>query len=552
MRERQQARGVGLASALTYWHTIRYLKPVQFWSRALFRVGRPQSRLVRADAAPLPRNWQNPVAKPVTMTGPTRFQFLNVSQDLNTVGWDDPEVEKLWRYNLHYFDDLGVRGSPERHQWHEEIILRWMAENPAAAGTGWEPYPVSLRIVNWIKWLLAGNLPPPGMIGSLASQADWLTRRLEYHLLGNHLFANGKALVFAGLFLSGPDAERWLAIGTGILRSQLKEQILEDGGHFELSPMYHAIALDDVLDLINIMTAYGHDAAALGLPISKELVVRMLEWLAAMTHPDGEISLFNDAAFGIAPRLGDLSAYAARLDIPIPARPRDGLTHLAASGYIRLQANDAVCIIDVAAIGPDYLPGHAHADTLSFELSVHGKRLVVNSGTSLYGNGPERLRQRGTAAHNTVLIDGENSSEVWSGFRVARRARPQGPSVSRAGDKWTISCAHDGYRRLSRPVTHTRQWTFDDRTLSIVDSFGDAKATAEARFHFSPEVTITAITDRQFVADLPESTVKIDIRQGEQAHLETASWHPRFGDSVANQRLSVHSFGAPIGIKIEW
>ena len=79
---------------------------------------------------------------------------------------------------------------------------------------------------------------------------------------------------------------------------------------------------------------------------------------------------------------------------------------------------------DVGEIGPDYRPGHAHADTLCFELSVFGQRLVVNSGTSEYGLGAERLRQRGTAAHSTVQIDGADSSEVWSGFRVARRARP--------------------------------------------------------------------------------------------------------------------------------
>ena len=80
-------------------------------------------------------------------------------------------------------------------------------------------------------------------------------------------------------------------------------------------------------------------------------------------------------------------------------------------------------VCDVAPIGPDHLPAHAHADTLSFELSFKGRRVFVNSGTSEYGLSAERQRQRGTAAHNTLVLDEENSSEVWAGFRVARRAR---------------------------------------------------------------------------------------------------------------------------------
>ena len=87
-----------------------------------------------------------------------------------------------------------------------------------------------------------------------------------------------------------------------------------------------------------------------------------------------------------------------------------------------------MALLDVAPVGPDYLPGHAHADTLSFELSLFGQRVLVNSGTSQYEAGPERSRQRGTAAHNTVIVDGHDSSEVWAGFRVARRASSRGPA----------------------------------------------------------------------------------------------------------------------------
>ena len=97
------------------------------------------------------------------------------------------------------------------------MIIKWINENPVALGTGWEPYPVSLRVVNWIKWILLGNEPERRMIKSLVVQTRWLRKRLEYHLLGNHLLANAKALTTAGLFFQGEEADDWYKIGVKIL-----------------------------------------------------------------------------------------------------------------------------------------------------------------------------------------------------------------------------------------------------------------------------------------------------------------------------------------------
>ena len=88
---------------------------------------------------------------------------------------------------------------------------------------------------------------------------------------------------------------------------------------------------------------------------------------------------------------------------------------------VQIENSKAVVIGDVGPI--DLLFRSTHADTLSFEFSLFGQRLIVNSGTE-YGFGTERLRQRGTFAHSTLSINGVNSSDVWSGFRVGSRARP--------------------------------------------------------------------------------------------------------------------------------
>ena len=85
------------------------------------------------------------------------LSFLNEKGNLDEVGWDGPSREKLWRYNQHYFDDLNAQDADERKSWHTDLIEKWIVENAPFVGTGWESYPTSLRIVNWIKWSLGGN-----------------------------------------------------------------------------------------------------------------------------------------------------------------------------------------------------------------------------------------------------------------------------------------------------------------------------------------------------------------------------------------------------------
>jgi uncharacterized heparinase superfamily protein len=194
------------------------------------------------------------------MVAEDTFVFLNESRSITSkASWNDTAVEKLWLYNLHYFDDLNADGAVTRREWHRRLIERWIEESPPGYGNGWEPYPSSLRIVNWIKWTLSGGELSPRAIASLAVQIRFLCNRLEFHLLGNHLLANAKALIFAGAFFEQEEGEGWLAKGLAILRREIPEQILADGGHFERSPMYHGIILEDFLDIENIGLWIGND-----------------------------------------------------------------------------------------------------------------------------------------------------------------------------------------------------------------------------------------------------------------------------------------------------
>ena len=531
------------ATLKQYWHTLRYLRPIQFYGRLWFLLYRPKVNLAGAPAARvIAGQWQAPAARLASLTAPTVFRCLNEQGDLDEIGWDNPSRDKLWRYNQHYFDDLNAANAVARVEWHKPLMDRWAAENLPGKGSGWEPYPLSLRLVNWVKWARSGRSLSVACEHSMAVQARWLMQRLEIHLLGNHLFSNAKALVFAGLYFSGKEADQWLVKGLTILRRQLPEQILPDGGHFERSTMYHALAVEDMLDLVNVARCYSGVVPAAQLNAWEAVVPDMLRWLTALCHPDGEIGFFNDAAFDIAPSTVELFDYAQRLGFCRPST-KDGITDLTTSGYLRLQ-NDKACILfDAASVGPNYLPGHAHADTLSLELSVHGQRLLVNSGTSCYGVSDERLRQRGTAAHNCLVVNNENSSQVWSGFRVARRAEPFG-RVIREDDEGVlrVACSHDGYRRLTGKPTHHRELILTPHALEVKDSISGHYKTADLFFHFHPAVTVST-TNQGLVIQMPCGTpVEVEVTGGTH-RLQQGTWHPSFGRVEPNYHLRVVMHG---------
>jgi len=195
----------------------------------------------------------------------------------------------------------------------------------------------------------------------------------------------------------------------------------------------------------------------------------MLDWLRLMTHPGGALCFFNDSANGIALTHQQLKEYSGLLGIEIEPKPKHVLRVLEESGYVIAQSGGAKLQCNAAPIHPDYQPGHAHADTLSFEMSFNGEAFLVNSDVSTYSEGEDRQFQWSTAAHNTVDVDNEDSSEVWKGFRVARRARPFGLMAEDRGSCINIDCKHDGFTRLGRACINRRTWDLTENCLKVAD-----------------------------------------------------------------------------------
>lgn len=533
--------------------TLRHLRCRQVAWRGWHLVAGPLVRRIAAWPQPQPvrRPWpamlQSRSFLPPRQTSPGTFTAVGETARIDAaIDWNSPAPSKLWLFNVHYLDDLANERITEADR--AALLDGWIAANPPARGVGWHPYPTSLRLVNAIKFASRHGDASARWMESIASQAHALDWQVEHQIGANHVLANAKGLVFAGAFLDGPGADRRLARGLRLLDAELAEQFLADGGHYERSPMYHSLALWDLCDLLDLARASGRPDLARRMASWRDLLARGLDWLDAMTHPDGRISFFNDAAFGVAPTLAEVEAYAARVGCePLPAATTTfpHVRHLSASGYVVVSlAHDAKAILDAAPVGPAHQPGHTHADTLSFELSVHGHRLVVNGGTSTYAVGPERRRQRSTSAHSTVAIDGMNSSDVWKSFRVGRRARPFDVRVEHDDQSVTATASHDGYAWLPGRPIHTRRWRCAAGKVTVTDTLSGSCDEAIARFHLHPEVTVDGGMLR-----LPGGQAAAWKSSGGDPRIVNDSWHPEFGSSVPSKCLDVPV--APSGSSLE-
>ncbi|OGT70976.1 MAG: hypothetical protein A3H43_02940 [Gammaproteobacteria bacterium RIFCSPLOWO2_02_FULL_42_9] len=516
-----------------YFNTLRYLKWSQIYWRLRYRLYRP--KIAKTPPPPLrnvinaPRSF---IQKRSAKVSTTQYRFLNKTEDVSCSSiWNDGRLDKLWLYNLHYFDE-----------YDKDLMLRWMDENPPGEGIGWEPYTLSLRLVNWMKYHLESELLSWRMLESLAMQARYLMSRLEYHLLGNHVFSNAKALVFAGLFFQGKEADKWLRQGIKILDHELQRQILPEGGHFELSPMYHALILQDILDLINVYYVYDQEMPAKWLM----LVPQMLSWLATLTYPNGRLAFFNDSAMAIAPDIDALCQYAKNLSISYKLN-----ILRQADGYWRLQKGDLLVLADVAPTGADYLPGHAHADSLSFELLFDNQLIFVNSGISTYANNAQRIAERGTAAHNTLTIDDQNSSEVWASFRVARRARIFNVQFHEDCDNLVLRASHDGYKRLRGRPVHTREWRLTDSGLVIKDNIlGNGAHRMDLFYHLAPEIAVRKTTVNSLILSRDHCEVaKITFQVDGEMSIQSTLYHAEFGMAETKQTI-VLSYVGKIPIEV--
>ena len=501
-------------NALRTWRTVRHLSPRQVaWRLAcrgrfqLLRRTGPAPVLAAARRLPLPDPaderlaklaahllpWQDAVYAPqLADVRAGKFTLLGRSLDFGSVEavrWRD-DLDRgniaLRRMTLGYFGyapPLLASGEPAALAAIASLVASLSAQNPfSAPGVFrdiWNPYCVSHRLLNLLLGLhlferrarqRQGSARGPQRATLLAHVrfcAAFLRLNLEWDLGYNHLLKNLAALVaYAAGLAALPPSWRFLHRSAPTV---VARQVLADGGHAERSPMYHLLALFDLL----LLADAGVLAPAAAAVVTERLAA-MRTALATLTLPDGDIALFNDAWLGEAP---PARAFAAPL-WPAGATAAGGTKRvLPQCGYVQLRAGDHGVVFDCGACGPDDNPAHAHADFLAIEATVGGRRFLVDAGVATYSAGPARDRCRSAAAHNGPRFADCEPVEFWHSFRVGRRARarplPLSPPVPHA-----LCCAgwHDGYpgARVARALA-----LYPQQGLLIVDLWLGAPA-AEA------------------------------------------------------------------------
>lgn len=465
---------------ILFSQTLRHIKPIQLYYQVYYRIKNkikiPKIR-VTPKTPELILFTDGAKTKESYATDGT-FTFLNKAKQFSTIDWNFSEYGKLWTYNLNYFDFLQQKNLSKEQRVE---LIHDFCSNSTVIKDGYEPYPISLRTINWVKFLSLHGIRDEKIDQQLYNDLQRLAGQLEYHILANHLFENGFGLLFGSYYFKD---EKLYNSAEKIIRSQLQEQILPDGGHYELTPMYHQIILYRILDcyqLVSMNIWKNHELSS----ELKDAASSMLGWLSEMQFSCGALHLVNDSTNSIAPTPSELFGYAKELGISKKCIP------LKESGYRIFRSDELELLVDVGQIAPSYQPGHSHADSLQILLHAHGMPIIVDTGISTYEKNNRRQLERSTCSHNTVTVDGKNSSEVWSGFRVGRRA-----IVNIQKENFnSITAEHNGYRNVG--ITHQRTIEKSSTGYKISDNIlGPSKnRKIQGHLHFHPENSIVVSED---------------------------------------------------------
>lgn len=469
-----------------YYNTIKYLKVKQIQYQCLHRLRKIARRALRSKYSfayyrcGIQLKLDAFIPKYESCRGED-FTFLNLTEKFDGT-WENKKQGALWSFNINYMEYL-LQPSMTLHDaclWINRFI-----EAQEGNVVGMSPYCISLRAVNWIKFvtLNRANLAPEDIKRidtSLYSQYRILLQNMEYNLAGNHLLENLFALLWGAFYF---DDNRMFDRCASELVKELGEQTLADGANYEQSPMYHCIILDRLLDAVNLL---GNNRRFKGQQALYDALCKhsekMLGWLLGIAYSDASYPLFNDSANGIAPTIPRLLDYAKRLNIKAKKGKSD------ASGYYCVDNERYELRMDLGGIAASYIPGHSHADTFNFELRVGGRPFIVDTGISTYQWCARRQYERSTVAHNTVVVADCNSSCVWAAFRCAQRARVFALECG----KQSVKASHNGYS--DRGVVHSRQFQWDEKSVTIFDTLTN-DSEGKAYFHFVVSHSVVACGD---------------------------------------------------------
>lgn len=419
-------------------------------------------------------------------TSKYKFNFLNIQDKFsNQIHWNEDRHGKLWAYNLNYLDLLNCPHTSEEDK-HEVLKLFYQNYTRSGIIIGKEPYPVSLRIINLVKYL-ANNQNNDLARSLLVEDTFLLLNNIEYHLGANHVLENALALWFASYFIKSSTLQ---IKSNHLLQSELKEQIFQDGAHYELSPMYHLIILGRILEAISLDKNNPNEHNEKVVQLLKITAKKMLNWIYTITNGFKFFPQINDSSEMLVPDLKNICSLSQYLGL----KPQK--IQLDDSRLRIFETKEFFALFDFSEISPKYQPGHAHADT--FNILLYTKEnlpVLVDPGISTYENNSSRKLERSTEYHNTVSVSSLNNNEVWGVFRTGRKAKV----TTYCDENSRIEVSHNGYGNIG--LIHKRRLVINENELYLTDQiFGKStKFQLYANFHFHPNIKICQANENEII-----------------------------------------------------
>jgi hypothetical protein len=422
----------------------------------------------------------------------------------------------------------------------------FVQSNPVGRGVNWVcTMDVALRAANWsvaLLWLRDWDAPDstfwPFACERLLEHGHFIRNNLEdkYEVTSNHFLSNVVGLLYvAAVFADRPQGREWLDWCVGMLEREIGVQVLDDGADFESSIPYHRLVTELFLGAYAV-------CRHLGRPLSSAYEARlssMVSYLQGVLRPDGLMPQVGDADDG---RLHVFSGYgvatpqdprhlfgpaAALLNRPQWAAgagpwgqceafwwgcdpeglpwdsvpPPDGAFSYPDAGHYVSRHGGHYLLVTNARVGTEGFGNHKHNDQLAFEWHVAGRALVVDAGSHVYtGNPASRNQYRGTAQHNTLMVDGTEQNEInpeWL-FRMFEKAHARTQEFVCENGVARYHGSHGGYERLPSPLVHERRFEhrLSDGALWVTDELvGDGEHDLHWHFHLAPGVSAYVLPD---------------------------------------------------------
>lgn len=446
-------------------------------------------------------------------------------------------IRFVWELNRHlHFLTLGqaylISGDEKFAKEICDEFQSWAMQNPAYFGVNWiSPLEFAIRIINWL-WAFSFIKGSPHFTKEIEKELlefTYLQTDFTYHNLAlyssanNHLIGEAMQLAVVGMmFDKFPEAQKWEKRGFEILKEEMKNQIYSDGVGKEQAISYLAFVIDFYLQTDFFAKQKGLDS-----PVDLKQFENSLEFIKSLMNASGDVPQIGDSDDGFAFKCwtGDFNNYQSLLntfavicdradfkkagseifDIKsyylLDSGGLDKYNNLSdqknipelskafnEGGYYVMKSgageNEKLLVFDCGEIGYLSLAAHGHADCLSVMLSYSGEWMLGDSGTYLYHDGGKwRDYFRSTYAHNSVVIDGQNQSEIKGPFVWSGKAQPKLLNWDVQPNLVKAEGQHDGYF----PIIHKRSVEFHNNDFWIITDTieGEGRHKIEVVYNFT-------------------------------------------------------------------